>query len=215
MNPSSKSDAIDHQRTDDDRLMIRLQEGDQSAFEELVARNQGPLIGFFLRNTRDRHLAEDLAQETLIKIYQQSWDYLPLGRFTGWMYRIARNLLIDNVRRRSHDALVKAIKGHDENEHDAMARIAGEFASPEDKAKLNEIAAIIDDLLAEIPEDQRQTFTLHYYSGLKLAEVAEVMESTVPTTKSRVRLAREKLHEKLKRRGVTGDEFCSVSPGSN
>lgn len=195
--------------TDDDQLMIRLQEGDSVAFDELVARHQGPLTGFFMRNTRDRHLSEDLTQETLIKIYQQSWDYLPLGRFTGWMYRIARNLLIDNVRRRSHDALVKAISGHNENDQDSMSRLAGEFVSPENKAKLNEVAGIIDELLAELPDEQRQTFTLHYYSGLKLAEVAEVMESTVPTTKSRVRLAREKLHDKLQRRGVTGDEFTA------
>ena len=95
--------------TEDDQLMVRIQSGDTRAFEELVDRYQAPLIGFFFRNTRDTQLSEDLAQETLLRVYNQSWDYLPVGRFRGWMYRIGRNLMIDNIRRQSHDALVKAV----------------------------------------------------------------------------------------------------------
>ena len=94
--------------TEDDQLMIRIQNGDSCAFDELVSVHQRPLIGFFYRNTRDTQLSEDLTQETLLRVYNQSWDYLAQGRFKGWMFRIARNLLIDNVRKQSHDALVKA-----------------------------------------------------------------------------------------------------------
>src|SRR5687767_3432918 len=113
--------------TEDDQLMVRIQDGDARAFRELMDRHQGPLIGFFFRNTRDAQMAEDLAQETLLRVYDQSWDYLPQGRFRGWMYRIGRNLLIDNVRKQSHDALIRAVKGHHESDQaDAMARIAGE-----------------------------------------------------------------------------------------
>ena len=188
--------------TDDDQLMVRIQEGEALAFNELVARHQGPLIGFFIRNTRDRHLAEDLTQDTLLKIFDQSWNYLPSGRFRGWMFRIARNLLIDSHRRRSHDALIRAVRGRADDEDDALARIAGELLPPEEQASYREVAALIDDLLAEIPEDQRQTFTLHHYSGLPLKEVAEIMETSLPTCKSRLRLAREKLTTLLKRMGV-------------
>lgn len=188
--------------TDDDQLMIRIQEGEMLAFNELVARHEGPLIGFFIRNTRDRHLAEDLTQETLLKIYDQSWNYLPSGRFRGWMFRIARNLLIDNHRRRSHDALLRAVRGRADDEDDALARIAGELLPPEEQASHRELASLIDDLLGEIPEDQRQTFTLHHYSGLPLKEVAEIMETSLPTCKSRLRLAREKLTTLMRRCGV-------------
>ena len=79
-------------RSEDDQIMIRIQSGDPHAFEELVKLHQGPLIGFFFRNTRDAQLSEDLTQETLLRVYNQSWDYIPLGRFKGWMFRIARNL---------------------------------------------------------------------------------------------------------------------------
>ncbi len=190
--------------TEDDQLMVRIQEGDPRAFRELMERHQGPLIGFFFRNTRDAQMAEDLAQETLLRVYDQSWDYLPQGRFRGWMYRIGRNLLIDSVRKQSHDALIHAVKGHHEQDQsDAMARLAGEVLPPEVHAGHREIARLVDELLGEIPEEQRLTFTLHHYAGLSLPEVAEVMETSLPTTKSRLRLAREKLQEKLGQRGIS------------
>jgi RNA polymerase sigma-70 factor (ECF subfamily) len=187
--------------TEDDLLMISIQSGEAGAFESLVERYQGPLIGFFFRNTRDMQLSEDLTQETLLRVFNQSWDYLPVGKFRGWMYRIARNLMIDNVRRQSHDALVKAVHGSS-CENDALARLAGEVVPPEVQADYHEIARIVDELLEEIPEDQRLTFVLHHYAGLPLSEVADAMESSLPTSKSRLRLAREKLREKLRERGV-------------
>lgn len=187
---------------DDDALMIRLQGGDHSAFEELLERYQGPLQGFFYRNTRDAQLSEDLTQETLLKVYNQAWDYLPSGRFRGWMYRIARNLLIDDVRKRSHDALVKALKRNPNSEDDGMQRLAAEILSPVERASNREFFDLVDRLLGEIPEEQRQVFVLHHYSGLSLPEVAEAMEIPVATSKSRLRLAREKLSVKLRAHGV-------------
>ncbi len=187
--------------SDDDRLMLRLQAGDRSAFDALVERHQGALFGFFLRNTRDRQLAEDLTQETLLRLYEQAWDYLPRGRFRGWLFRVARNLLIDSVRRRSHDALVRAAHSRD-GDSDALARLADAVLSPDVQANHRELAAMVDEALAELPEEQRMAFTLHHYVGLTLAEVAEIMEVPLSTCKSRLRLAREKLQDWLKQRGV-------------
>jgi RNA polymerase sigma-70 factor (ECF subfamily) len=189
--------------TDDDRLMIRIQGGDPAAFEELVERYQGLLVGFFFRNARDMQFSEDLTQETLLRVYSQAWDYLPVGRFRGWMFRIARNLLIDNVRRQSHDALVRAVKGKNDSD-DVLARMAGEVLSPVDRANYRELARLVDELLDQIPDDQRLTFTLHHYAGLTLAEVSDVMETSLPTSKSRLRLAREKLQQKLRQHGIGG-----------
>ncbi|MGC1273621.1 MAG: sigma-70 family RNA polymerase sigma factor [Planctomycetaceae bacterium] len=198
---------VESRRTDDDRLMIRLQEGDRTAFEALVSRHQGDLYGFFVKNTRDPVLAEDLTQDTLLKIYSLSWDYLPLGRFRGWMFRIARNLLIDTVRRRGHDALVHALRSKgrdDEGAGEAVARLACDLLPPETQANQREFAAIVDGLLLELPSEQRMTFTLHHFQGLSLPEVAEVLESSVATTKSRLRLAREKLQSRLAKIGIRG-----------
>ncbi len=201
---------VESRRTDDDRLMIRMQEGDRTAFDAIVMRHQGGLYGFFLKNTRDATLSEDLTQETLLKIYNQSWDYLPLGRFRGWMFRIARNLLIDTVRRRGHDALVHALqsqpKNCDEEASEIVARLAGDALPPELQANEREFAGLVDGFLAELPCEQRMTFTLHHFQGLSLPEVAEVLESSVATTKSRLRLAREKLQVRLARIGIHGPD---------
>jgi RNA polymerase sigma-70 factor (ECF subfamily) len=185
----------------DDELMIRIQGGDNSAFAEVVAQYEGALLGFFIRNVRDRQLAEDLTQETLLKVFNQSWDYLPLGRFRAWMFRIARNLLIDDLRRRSHDALVRAVHARRDDEEDTLARVAGDFVSPSDSVDSGELVAVIDQVLDEIPADQRLTFILHHHEELSLPEVADIMEIPLATCKSRLRLAREKLSEKLRTRG--------------
>lgn len=191
--------------TDDDRLMIRLQEGDTVAFDEIVTRWQSRLIGFFIRTARDRQLAEDLAQETLLKVYSQSWDYLPLGRFRSWLFRIAHNLFIDDFRKRSHDALIHAYRGRsrdDDDDCDTMSRVVAETTPPDFPLQRDEVAACIQEALAEIPEEQRTTFVLHYFSEIPIEEVADIMESPIPTTKSRLRLAKEKLAEKLSLRGL-------------
>lgn len=196
--------ACDHSSLSDDQLMVRLQTGESRAFDSLVERYQGQLLGFFFRNTRDRQLAEDLTQETFLRLHNQSWDFLPVGKFRGWLYRLARNLLIDNVRRQSHDALVKAVTGKQQDEEDGLARLTEEILSPQAHADNREIAAIVDEILRHLPEEQRLTFLLHHYGGLTLVEVADAMEANVPTTKSRLRLAREKLQDKLRARGIEG-----------
>jgi RNA polymerase sigma-70 factor (ECF subfamily) len=188
---------------DDDQLMIRIQEGNRDAFDELVARHQSSVIGFLFRNTRDIQLSEDLTQETFLRVYDNAWDYLPRGKFRGYMFRVARNLLIDVVRRQTNDVLVKAVKGSADGDSDAMARLVGEEQTPEVYARRRELRETVDELLEEIPEDQRLTFTLHHFADLPLAEVADIMETNVATTKSRLRLAREKLQDKLLVRGFT------------
>ena len=186
----------------DDELMKLVQSGSVEAFNTLVATYQTLLIGFFMRRTGDVQLSEDLTQETLLKVHSQAWDYLPLGRFRGWMFRIARNLLIDTHRKRSHDALVQAIRCKPQEEQDSMARLAGEVFGPDEQVEEQEFKDLVKELLAEIPDDQRETFEMHHFEGLSLPDVAAAMEVTTATSKSRLRLAREKLAEKLRSRGI-------------
>ena len=188
---------------EDDARMLRIQAGEKQAFEELVQRFRGELYGFFMRNLRDAHQSEDLVQETLLRIYNQAWNYLPRGRFRGWLYRVARNLMIDSIRKFSHDALVKSVTRGPEDEDKLLDWIEGEFTSPEEKAERTELAAVVDELIREIPSDQGLTFTLYHYSELSLPEISEIMETALPTCKSRLRLAREKLSEKLRLRGYS------------
>src|SRR5690606_10623052 len=177
----------------------------------LVQRYQGQLIAFFLKNTRDVQAAEDLTQETLLRVHSQSWDYLPTGRFRGWVYRIARNLLIDSIRRQSHDALVHAHTGRHDADADLLGLLVAEIVPPDQIADQREIARLVDELLQELPEEQRIAFTMHHFAGLTLSEIAAATEVGLPTAKSRLRLAKEKLREKLRERGVVpGEDEPSV-----
>ena len=148
--------------------------------------------------------------------YGTAWDYLPRGCFKGWMFRIARNLMIDSTRRRSHDALVNAVRSQRprDDADDVLARLAGDFVLPDVKADQNEFAKIVGELLEKIPEEQRLTFMMHHYSGLSLPEVADAMEANLPTTKSRLRLAREKLRELLAERGILDPNQPDKSAGA-
>ncbi len=188
----------------DDQLMIRLQSGEPAAFDVLVRRYQGQLLGYFIRNTFDVQFAEDLTQETLLKVYNQAWDYFPSGRFRAWMFRIGRNLLVDNIRRRTNDALIRAVRRSRSDEQDDLARVAAEFNSAEEQLIQGETAALVDELVGQLPAEQRETFTLHVYAELGLPEIAEITGVNLATCKSRLRLAREKLVEKLRIRGVDG-----------
>ena len=198
--------------SEDDQRMIRLQEGDSTAFNELVSLWQGPLFGFFLRNTRDEHLSEDLVQETLLRLHRNCWDYLPKGLFKGFLFRIARNLIIDHSRRTSHDVLIRSIRGRiagrDGEEFDLIQMVPDDITSPFDRAVQQEVTTAVHEMLQELPEEQRQTFLLHHYESLTLSEVADAMHTSLPTAKSRFRLVKEKLRSLLVCRGFT-DELIS------
>lgn len=187
---------------EDDALMLALQGGERSAFDRLVERHQQALVGFFIRHLHDVQLAEDLTQETLLRVYNQSWDYLPRGTFRGWLFRIARNLLIDSTRRRSHDALLRAVRSRSSDGDDGLSRVMGDFTAPDELARQSEVTRAVDESLPLLPDDQRTTFVLYHFASLSLPEIADAMEANLPTTKSRLRLAREKLREKLKERGI-------------
>lgn len=197
--------------TIDDLRMQRLAENDPGAFEEIVSDWQRPLFGFFFRNTRDEHLSEDLVQETLLRLHRNKWDYLPRGLFKGFLFRIARNLLIDHSRRAVHDVLIRRIQPRategDEDAPDLMTLVPDDLLSPEGKAIEREIAEVIQDLLTQVPEEQRQTFMMHYYDSLTLSDVAAAMGTNLPTAKSRLRLAREKLKYLLICRGFPEEYF--------
>ncbi len=200
--------------SEDDQRMIRLQGGDAQAFNEIVSEWQGPLFGFFLRNTRDEHLSEDLVQETLLRLYRNSWDYLPKGLFKGFLFRIARNLLIDHSRRGVNDVLIRRIQyrafNGDGDDLDLMQQVPDDLCSPENRAVEREIAVAVGELLFQLPEEQRQTFLLHHYDSLTLSEVADAMETSLPTAKSRLRLAKEKLRNLLVCRGFSEEMFSET-----
>lgn len=196
---------------EDDRLMCRLKQGDAEAFDELVKRHFDGLRAFFeMRSSsvRSRQMAEDLAQDVLLKVYNEAAGFQPQGKFKAWMYRIARNLLIDVARREVYDALVGNRQGGEQE--DQLSGLQSGSTAIVDQADTRELGDTVAELLADLPEDQMLTFKMHHYLGLSLPEVAEAMETNTATTKSRLRLAKEKLREKLQIRGYSGEAIEEI-----
>ena len=174
--------------------MRALQAGDIDAFEELVHRYRARLTAFVAQRVGDRVLAEDFVQETFLRVYQEAGDYIPMGRFRGWVYTIARNLRVNSLseaRRHlglSPDAPMVLWTWHG-NEP------AEEEEEPDDEERRRNIEAATRAL----PEKQRRVIALRYYHGLSVAEIADVEGCPVGTVKSRLHHGHEKLREKLRR----------------
>ena len=192
----------------DDELMERYQKGDESAFTLLVRRHQQPLVNFIARFINDRNSAEDLAQETFIRIFKAAHRYKP-GRahFKTWMYHIAKNLCKNELRNRERrdkyrvDNVIDSgsdSKG-DSEEIDLIANTpANQAFQPEVALERKELRNAIQKAIAELPEQYRLPLVLRDLQGLSYEEISEILELRSGTTKSRINRARLMLKDKLK-----------------
>lgn len=152
----------------DDELMRRVSAGDAEAFAGLYERHKRPLFTFLLRLAGDRRLAEDLLQETFVRVYRARGSYQPAGLFRTWLFTIARRLMIDHVRREriDWDEDPKAVE-------QAVAR-----ARAEDRAEASDLLARLERALAHLSPRQREVILLSRFTGMEAAEIAEVVGST-------------------------------------
>lgn len=192
----------------DDELMERFQEGDESAFTRLVRRHRQPLINFITRFTGDRDNAEDLAQDTFIRIFQAAPRYKPgRAQFNTWMYHIASNLCKNEIRdrsRRGRHRVDNTVSLEDSGDAaaDAENRITGAPADisyePDVVVERKELQNALRTAIATLPEKYREPFVLRDIQGLSYEEISEVLEIRLGTTKSRINRARLMLKDKLK-----------------
>ena len=190
----------------DDELMERYRAGDENAFTLLVRRHQQPLVNFIARFINDRDGAEDLAQETFIRIFKASRRYQP-GRahFKTWMYHIASNLCKNELRNRGRrnryrvDNVVDSRDDGDTERIDLIERAPADASfQPEVALERKELDEAIQTAIAELPEQYRVPLILRDIQGLSYDEISETLELRDGTTKSRINRARLMLKDKLK-----------------
>lgn len=180
---------------DDASLVSRAQTGDAAAFEGLVRAYRNDVYAFAYRFVRNREDAWDIAQETFIKAYRA------LGRFRGdasfktWVLRIAANQSRDHLRRRKPAALSMDAGG-------TPAASLPERQRPDAQAANNELSAIIEEVLDELPFKHRTVFILREFEGLSYEEIAQAAGCRVGTVMSRLFHARRKMREALAQRGI-------------
>ena len=187
------SEMNDKFKYSDEKLILRFQEGDINAYNELVKRYKDRLLNFVLRYFNNVEQAEDVVQDTLIKLYTHASYYKNVAKFSTWIFTIAKNNALTELRknkRKKTDSLW--------TDDGQVIDINSKEESLDSKVQ-NEIA--IDQLnkfLDEIPENFRMAVVLRDFQELSYEEISTILEIPIGTIKSRINRGRIQLAEKMK-----------------
>jgi RNA polymerase sigma-70 factor (ECF subfamily) len=185
--------AIDH----DLELMLRVRAGDAESFDQLLNRHRGPLVSFFFRMVRNQALAEDLAQEAFLRVYQARARYQPEAKFTTWLYRIATNLALNAIRDRKEESQPSATQGEMPDAESAAEKLPDGKPSTEEALMESDRARAIRQAVESLPENQRAAVILHKYQEVDYRQIAHVLEVSESAVKSLLFRAYENLRVRL------------------
>jgi RNA polymerase sigma-70 factor (ECF subfamily) len=183
----------------DAALMLRVKRGDRAAFAELVEKFKQPVCNFVFRTLRDETESEDVAQNVFFQVWKSRDRYERTAKFSTWLFTIARNLCLNEIRRRSRHPAESLEETH--GEHDDLPSRQYEDKKiflPTDNVLHGELAKKIEEALAELPENQRTAILLCRQDELSYEEIAAVLDCSLSATKSLIHRGRETLKEKLK-----------------
>ena len=187
-------------------LMLRVKRGDRAAFAELVEKYKQPVMNFVYRSLRDETEAEDLAQNVFLQVYKSRSRYRRTAKFSTWLFTIARNLCLNELRRRYRHPAESIEETQAENEDQPQRQYEDKKVTlPTDSLLHGELAKKIEEALAELPENQRTAILLCRQDELSYEEIAKVLDCSLSATKSLIHRGRETLKEKLKPYLRTGD----------
>ena len=181
-------------------MVAWARDGHEAAFRELVRRYERPVFSLIYRIVRDRALAEDLAQETFIKVLNGIKSYRPEFKFSSWIFKIANNAAIDQLRRRSLDTL--SLDGsptaQTPEEMGATAlQIGGSGESPLAEVENRELGALIERAIERLRPEYRSCIMLRHVEGFSYEEIAETLDLPLGTVKTYIHRARNELRAYL------------------
>ena len=183
----------------DAALMLRVKRGDRIAFAELVGKYQQPIFNFICRTLRDETESEDLAQNVFLQVYKSRQRYEPTAKFSTWLFTIARNLCLNEIRRRSRHPAESIEDNHpDQEDHPQRQYEDKKYVLPTENTLHRELAQKIEEALAELPENQRSAIMLCREDELSYEEIAKILDCSLSATKSLIHRGRESLKERLK-----------------
>jgi RNA polymerase sigma-70 factor (ECF subfamily) len=180
---------------DDVRLMLAFRDGDDAAFDALFERWAGRLLRFLERMVRDQAVAEELVQETFLRVHRARARYAPDAKFSTWLYTIASNVARNELRRPFRRA------PHDstdiEREDGRTLELAAEESPVDEIVNARREGAEVEAALQRLPERQRAALWLAAVEGLPYAEVAQALETSEASVKALVHRARVALVNQL------------------
>jgi RNA polymerase sigma-70 factor (ECF subfamily) len=169
----------------DAALLLAFRRGDAAAFRALFERHARAMVAFCHHYVRDAARAEELAQDVFVKLYRAADRYEPSARFRTFLYRIAANHCLNELRRGEYAA--RAAQGQDDPADPDTLASGG--AGPDGEAEARKLEGAVKVLLDRLPEKQRAAFVLARFEGLSYEEIAEVLETSVSAVKSLVHRA--------------------------
>jgi RNA polymerase sigma-70 factor (ECF subfamily) len=178
------------------RLAKLARKGDQRAFAEIVSIYKDKLYHLAYRMTGSRQEAEDVVQETFLRVYKNLDRYDENQKFSTWIYRIATNLCIDRLRKRRAVYSLDA-ESSDHEGLDGYAMLPSDDKTPESELLLSETQRLIHEAMATLPAKYKSVMVLRYLQDLSLQEISDVLNMPVTTVKTRVHRGREFLRKKL------------------
>ena len=180
-------------------LMLRVKRGDRDSFTELVERWKHPVIGFIYRTLPDPDEAEDLAQATFVQLWKTAARYQPTARFSTFLFTIARNLCLNEIRRRVRHPADSLDEPRPDDEDHPLRQIKDHRQPGADaETTRSELFSLVDEALAALPEKQRTALVLCRDGELSYEEIAAVLGTSLQATKSLIHRARETLKGRLK-----------------
>lgn len=171
----------------DYELIQKFIKGEQSCFEQLIHRHKNKVFAYISLYIRDQALAEDLFQDTFMKVIQsvRSGKYQDNGKFISWVMRIAHNLIIDHFRRIKQMNTVS----NDNYESDLFNSKKFADSTVEDDMIKRQIQKDVRKMISQLPDDQREVVILRHYAGLSFKEIADLTEVSINTALGRMRYA--------------------------
>lgn len=176
---------------DDSALVAQFLAGERRAFNELVDRYHVRLLNFVYRTIGDRDRAEDLVQETFIRVYRHLHRFDQSKKFSTWAYTIASNLAKNELRNRSRNPLVlfQTIKKNWDADHRPLEWEDNTYR-PDDLFRKRHLKDLIDSVVERLPEHHRVVFVLRELEGKTYDEISEITGVNLGTVKSRLNRAR-------------------------
>ena len=187
------------QATDHD-LVALAASGSEKAYRELLDRYQRPVFSLIYRMVRDRERAEDLAQETFVKVFNHIGSFNPKYKFSSWIFKIASNLTIDAIRKKDLDtvSLDGSRNASTPDEVDATRiTVESRDENPEEFVEAKELGEEIERAIGELRPEYRTAILLRHVEGRPYEEIAEIMGVPLGTVKTYIHRARGELKETL------------------
>jgi RNA polymerase sigma-70 factor (ECF subfamily) len=191
---------VDYKSLTDQEVVARAREGREPAYRELIGRYERPVFSLIFRLVRDREKAEDLAQDTFIKVLNAIDRYDPSFKFSSWIFKIAHNTALDHLRKKHPEMLSLDGSPHastpDEVEASTLSAISSN-ENPEEYASNRELGHEIEKALADVRPEYRTAIILWHMEGRPYEEIAEIMGVPLGTVKTYIHRARNELRLRL------------------